>query len=347
MALALKTALSPMPQFLPERKKLPVPDKSDFSLMQIFASLGGGLAAAAVFAVITKGTLAGLLLAHLAPLPIMIVALGFGLRHGATSAIIATGLLSIWPHPVFGLVYGFLVALPAALGAFVVSGAPVRERDKLTTRLPAWAVLSMGVALVVATSVAVTSAVLHFGSLDEALNPLRAKAYLIIEDMIRAQDLGDRLDAKHLSGVAAYAFPATLTAYVLLAHSLNLWAAGQIAKASGLLSRPWPDIAVEFVLPRAVSAVFAIAVAVATLGEIGGEIGLIVAETLGLALALQGLAVAHALLRGARAGAVSLTIIYFVVGLLGWPIVFFTALGVADAAFSFRARKAAAQERRG
>lgn len=336
-----------MPQLLPERKKLPVPDKGDFSLAQIFASLGGGLAAAAVFAVITKGTLSGLLLAHLAPLPIMIVALGFGLRHGATSAIIATGLLSIWPNPIFGLIYGLLVAAPALLGAYVVSGAPIRSRDKLTSFLPSWAVLAMGVALALATSLGIAAAVFHFGSLDEALSPLRAKAFLIIEEMIRAQDLGDRLDAKQLSGVAAYAFPATLTAYALLAHSLNLWGAGQLTKVSGLWSRPWPDVATEFVLPRAVSAVFAIAAAVASLGELGGEVGLIVAETLGLALALQGLAVAHALLRGSKASSVALTIIYFVVGLLGWPIVFFTALGVADAAFSLRGRKAAAQERRG
>lgn len=337
-----------MPQLLPERKKPPLPDQKDeFSLTQIFASLGGGLAAAAVFAVITKGTLSGLLLAHLAPLPIMIIALGFGLRHGATSAIIATGLLSIWPNPVFGLVYGFLIAAPAVLGSFVVSGAPIRSADKLTTRLPAWAVLAMGVALAVATSVAVTAAVVHFGSLDEALNPLRAKAFLIIEEMVRAQDLGDRLDAKQLSGVAVYAFPATLAAYALLMHALNLWGAGQLARASGLLARPWPDIAFEFVLPRAITAVFAVAAGVAFLGELTGEIGLIFAETLGLALALQGLAVTHALLRDTKASGVLLTIIYFVVGLLGWPIVFFTALGVADAAFSFRSRKATAQERRG
>lgn len=347
MAFALEHALSQMPQFLPERKKLPVPDKSDFSLAHIFGSLGGGLAAAAVFAVITKGTLAGLLFAHLSPLPIMIVALGFGLRHGATSAIIATGLLSIWPHPLFGLVYGLLVAFPAILAAFVVSGAPFRGRDTVTSHFPSWAVLAAGVALAVATSVAVTSAVIHFGSLDEALNPLRAKAFLAIEEMIRAQDLGDRLDAKQLSGVAAYAFPATLSAWALLIQALNLWGAGQLARASGLLTRPWPDIAREFVLPRAVPAAFLVAVGVAFLGDLAGELGLVVAETLGLALALQGLAVAHALLRDTKASGVLLTIIYFVIGLLGWPIVFFTALGVADAAFSFRSRKAAAQERRG
>jgi uncharacterized protein YybS (DUF2232 family) len=336
-----------MPQLLPERKKPPVSDNGDFSIPEIFASLGGGLAAAAVFAVVTKGTLPGLLLAHLAPLPILIVALAFGLRHGVTSAIIATGLLSIWPNPVFGLVYAFLIAVPAMAAAYAVSGAPYRRRELLTSHLPAWGVLAAGIALAIATSVAVTAAVIQLGSLDEALNPFRAKAYLIIEEMIRAQELGDRLDAKQLSGIAVYAFPATLSAYVLLMQSLNLWGAGQLTRASGLLKRPWPDIALDFVLPRAVTAVFVVAAGLAFLGELPGAVALVVAETLGLALALQGLAVVHALLRDYRASTLLFTIMYFAIGLLGWPIVLFTAIGAVDTAFALRSRKMAAQERRG
>lgn len=336
-----------MPQNLPERKKSStVPDRSEFSWTQVGVSLGGGLAAAAVFAVVTKGTLAGLILAHLAPLPIMIVALGFGLRHGASSAIIATGLLSIWPHPFFGFAYGFLIAVPAMLAAFIASGAPYRKRDTLTSYLPAWAALGVGLAVAVAVSAGVGAAVFHFGSLEEALSPLRARAFLIIEEMIRTQELGDRFDAKQLSGVVAYAFPATLAAYMLLVHMLNLWGAGRLAKASGLLARRWPDVANEFVLPRPLTAVFAIGLGASFLDGLAGEIGLIVAMTLGLALAFQGFAVAHALLRGSKTSAIVLTLAYFIVGLLVWPIVFFTALGAADAAFSFRSRKAAAQEKR-
>lgn len=337
-----------MPQLLPERKKPPVPDDGELSLPNMFAALGGGLAAAAVFAVITKGTLAGLLLAHLAPLPLMIVALGFGLRHGATSAVIAAGLLSIWPGPGFGLAYAGLVAIPATLACYVALGAPFRGKDLVTRNRPALAVLVAGAALALAASAAVTLAAIQFGGLEEALNPLRAKAYLIIEDMIRSQDLGDRIDSKHLSGIAAFAFPATISAYALLIHSLNLWSAGQLAKASGLLTRSWPDIAAEFALPKAAAVVFVAASALASVGDLAGQYGLIVAETLGLALALQGLAVAHALMRSAKLGTIALVIAYFAIGLLGWPILLFTVIGVADAVFSFRVRKGAtAQERRG
>ena len=72
---------------------------------------------------LSKGTLAGFRLAHLAPLPIMIVALGLVLGHGATAAIIEAMLLSIWPNPFFGMAYGLLVALRRGL-LYAVAARP-------------------------------------------------------------------------------------------------------------------------------------------------------------------------------------------------------------------------------
>lgn len=334
-----------MPQNLPFRKNPTVPDGREFNVSQVGASIVGGLAAAAAFALITKGTMSGLLLAHLAPLPIMIVALGFGLRHGVTTALVSVVLLSIWPHPLFGFSYAFLVAVPAMTAAFVAMGAPFRGRVWLTERLPAWTALSAAAALIAAASVAMAAAAYSAGGVEEALSPLRARAFIIMEDIIRSQNLGDRFDAKELSGALARAFPAMIAAYTLLVLMLDLWAAGRLAKLSGLLTREWPDIATEFVLPRAVSAVFAASAGMAFLEGFLGELGLIVAMTLGLALALQGLAVTHALTRGMKSSAIVLGVIYFVLGVLGWPIVFFTVVGLADAAFSFRIRKTV--ERRG
>lgn len=357
-----------MPQLLPDRKKTPVPESGDVSLPQIFAALGGGLAAAAVFAVITKGGAGAYLFCFLSPLPLMIVSLGFGLRHGITAAIIAIGLLSIWPNPAFGLVYAALVAGPAILAAWLAIGAPFRGRERISAHASAAAVLGAALALALATIVAVSAATLRSGGFDEAINPLRAMAYMAIEELIRSQQpgeglgdkldmsplsgffvsvFGEKLDARQLSGLFVYVFPATLAAAALLSHSLNLWVAGRLARASGALARPWPDLARDFTLPRAVAIAFAAACALVALGDLPGEIALIVAETLGLALAIQGLAVADALLRGSRAGGVSLFIAYFLIGLFGWPILLFAAVGAADALFAFRSPRASAQARRG
>jgi hypothetical protein len=338
-----------MPQELPDRKKTVLPDKSEFSWSHVGISLSGGLATAAVFAVLTKGMLAGLLLAHLAPLPIMIVAMGFGLRHGATSAIIAVGLLSIWPHPQFGFTYAVLIAAPAVLGCWAAAGAPWKGRDLLHDRLPAWSTLAQGVALVVSVVAVLIAASFYFGSLDEALNPFRARAYIVLDEVIKSQELApelkERLDAKQLSGAIARAFPALLTGYVLLIQSLNLWGAARLTQISGRLARPWPDIAAEYVLPRAINGVFLVGIGLTFVNGVAGSAGLVIAIAAGLLLAFQGLAVTHVLLRGVRVSVIALALIYLIVGLLGWPIMFFTLIGSADAIFSFRARKAAPRDK--
>jgi hypothetical protein len=333
-----------MPQELPQRKKTALPDKSVFSWTNVGISVGGGLASAAVFAVLTKGTLPALLLAHFAPLPLIIVALGFGLRHGATSALIATGLLSAWPHPQFGFAYAVLVATPAMLACWTVIGAPWRGRDLLSSQLPSWATIAAGAVLALSVSAILAAAAAINGSLDEALNPLQARAYMVLERMISSQELTpevkERLDVKQISRAIALAFPAMLAGYALLIQTLNLWGGGRLTQISGRLGRPWPDIASEYTLPRAVNAVFFVGLALTFFDGLAGAIGLVLALTSGLLLAFQGLAVTHVTLRGSRLSAVALTLVYLILGLVGWPIVIFTFLGVADGVFSFRARKA-------
>lgn len=320
----------------------PVPDKSVFSWPQIGVSILGGLAAATVFAVVARGGVGGLVFAHLAPLPIMIVALGFGMRHGATAAILATAILSIWPHPIIGMAYALLVALPAWFAAYAAVGAPQGRRELLTTRLPGWAAVAPATFLTTAIVLWIIIATLMFGSLDDALNPIRARAFILLDNMVKAQELGDKVDPAKLSGVVARAVPAFLAAYGLLIHVLNLWVAGRVAQASALLKRPWPDIAREFYVPRLVGGLFAAGLVLTFLDGPAGAIGLALAMSMGLLLAFQGLAVTHVKLRGSKSSALVLAIIYFTLGLLGWPIVFFAALGASDLVFNYRDRKAAA-----
>ena len=338
-----------MPQELPERKKSALPDKSVFSWTNIGISVGGGLASAAVFAVLTKATFAGLVLAHFAPLPLMIVALGFGLRHGVTAALIATALLSIWPHPQFGFAYAALIAIPALLACWVAYGAPWRGRDLVTSHLPSWATITAAAALAIAVSVVLAALAAIHGSLDEAMNPLQARAYLLIERAISSQDLTpemkQRLDVKQISSAITHAFPAMVAAYTLLVQSLNLWGAGRLTQISGRLARPWPDIAIEYTVPRAVNAVFLVGLALTFIDGLGGAIGLVLALTSGLLLAFQGLAVTHVALRGSRLSTVALALIYLVLGVVGWPIIFFTLIGVLDAIFSFRTRIVAGRDK--
>jgi hypothetical protein len=113
-----------------------LPDKSVLSWPNFAVSILGGVAAAVIFAVVVRGGIGGILLAHVAPLPIMIVAFAFGLIHGATAAILAAIILSFWPHPVVGMGYALLIAAPAWSAVYAALGAPRGGRDRLTSHLP-------------------------------------------------------------------------------------------------------------------------------------------------------------------------------------------------------------------
>lgn len=319
-----------------------MPDKSVFNLQQIGISLLGGLAAAAVGAVVTRGGLGGLIFAHLAPLPILIIAFGFGVTHAASAAILATVILSIWPLPIVGMGYALLVALPAFMAAYAASGAPRGGRDLLTKNLSSWAALAPAAMLSLAAILWVIVASIQYGSLDEALSTIRGRLYLLLEAMFKGKEVGEKVDIKALSGAFALSVPGFMAGYGLMIHVINLWIGARVAQASGLLERPWPDIAQDFRLPRAVAGLFASGLVLGLFDGPSAAIGFVLVATMGLLLAFQGLAVTHVLLRGSKSSVWVLAIIYFTLGLLGWPLVFFAALGAADLIFDYRTRKLAA-----
>ncbi|PPD42346.1 MAG: hypothetical protein CTY15_12255 [Methylocystis sp.] len=319
-----------------------MPDKSEFTLPNIGISILGGLTAAVIALVVTRGGLGGLLFAHLAPLPLVIVALGFGVAHGATAAILATVILSVYPHPVVGMGYALLVAGPAWLGAYAASGAPRGRRDFITANTSSWAALAPGVLLATAVIIWLLVASYSFGSIDEALNPIRARAFLLLESMVKDKELPDSVNPTELSGQVARAVPALLAGYGVFIHVANLWLGGSIARASGLLTRKWPDIATDFRLPRAVAGVFLAGVALTFFPGPASACGLVLTTAMGMLLALQGLAVVHVLVRGSKSSAIVLAVLYFMLGLFGWPILPLAVLGGADTVFNYRDRKAAA-----
>jgi uncharacterized protein YybS (DUF2232 family) len=235
-----------------------------------------------------------------------------------------------------------LIAAPAWLGAYAGLGAPRGGRDAIRGNLSSAACLAAGGALAFAVILWLVSASVSLGSLDEALNPIRARAFLLLDQMRRDGQLPEPLNPTELSGQVAMAVPAFLTAYGVFIHIGNLWLGATIARASGLLARPWPDIAMDFRLPRAVTGLFASGLALSLFSGASGAIGLVLSSTLGMLLMLQGLAVVHVLLRGSKSSTLVLSILYFMLGLLGWPIVPLTVLGGADTFFNYRDRKTAA-----
>ncbi len=317
-----------------------MPDKSAFTAENIAISVLGGLAAAVIFVVVSRGGVGGLVLAHLAPLPIMIIALGYGVRHGASAALLATAILSVYPHPVVGMAYSLMVAGPSWLAAYAASGAPRGKRDLITSNYPGWAAVAPAALIALVVSLWLVVASLSFGSLDEALNPIRARAFIILDEMIKSnKSLEGKFDPVALSGSVAMAIPAFVASYTTTMHIFNLWIAGRLTQASGLMTTPWPDIAEGYRLPKPTGGVFLSGLALSLFSGPSAAIGCVLVSTMGVILSLQGLAVAHARLRARPNGMVLLAVIYFLVGLLGWPLVLFIFIGLADLVFDFRHRK--------
>ena len=313
-----------------------MPDKSNFSWSNISVAALGGVAGAAIFAVVIRGGLGGLFFAHLAPLPLMIIGLGFGLRHCVTSALLATAILSIYPHPVIGMAYGLLVAAPAALAIYAAAGAPKGGRDLITHDIPSWASLAPAAVISIVVIAWLVVASLTFGTLEEALNPIRARAFLIIDAMVKENEINNKLDPVALSGIVARAVPALIAGYAVLIHVVNLWFAGRIAQASGLLTQPFPDISQSFRLPQTAGVAFLAGGAMSLFSGPFAAGGLVLMATMGFLLACQGLSVIHVKLRGVKYSSLMLTLLYFILGVLGWPILIFTLIGLADLVFNYR-----------
>jgi hypothetical protein len=290
----------------------------------VLVGLGAGAAAALLFASVVSGSLAAVFLFYLAPLPIMIAALGWSHMAGLIAAASATALVAILsgvfliavPVIAFGawwLGYLALLARPATNGG---SGAlewyPVG-------RLVLWAA-------VIGTLI-VAAAVPNFGTDQESLQAALRKTY---ERILRDQALID---------VLVVAVPPAAAVFSTITNVFNLWLAARVVKISGRLKRPWPDLA-ALALPASSSALLAAAIAGSFLPDLAGLLSGVFAASLLMAFAILGFAVLHAITRGMRARIVMLTGLYAAAMVLGWPVLAMAFVGLAEAILNIRSRVA-------
>ena len=119
---------------------------------------------------------------------------------------------------------------------------------------------------------------------------------------------------------------------------LNLWLAARIARGSGRLMRPWPDLeAID--LPPATALAFGAAILVGFAPGLLGVAGQVVAAVLGIALLLLGLAVLHHLTRRAPSRRLILAGVYLALLVMPWLALGLIGLGLSEALTNVRARR--------
>src|SRR5215510_2277203 len=313
-------------------------------LQIVLVGVGAGAAAALLFASVASGSILATLLFYLAPLPILIAALGWSHLAGLVASLTAAAGLGATLGLYFFSAFLVGVGLPAWwLGYLALLARPVGANGSMTLewypigRLVLWAAI-IGAALVVIGAALVIIAIPNFGTDKESFQAgLRAAFEHAIQ--IQPRPSGPLLgaDMERVIDILVAAIPPAAAVLATLISVFNLWFAGRIVRVSGRLRRPWPDLT-ALTLPPTTLGLLAIAIAGTFLPDLPGIACRIVAASLFMAYAILGFAVLHALTRGLSFRPVLLMAAYGAVIVLGWPVLAASFLGLAEAAFNIRAR---------
>ena len=325
--------------------------------------IGAGLVSALLFAVLLKATILAIVLYLLAPLPILIVGLGWS--HRAALVAVAAGALALAlvVAPFLGIGFAVYLALPAWWLAYLTMlGRPDGQGGLEwypTGRLLAWIAGTAALAFVAIAVIAAPNYATFHGQLagmarkivQVQTGPARAPASR--PGTSGANDPAPPADAapapaeiqNDVAEALATVAPALAAQGLAILLAFYLWAAGRIVQISGRLTRPWPDIPAT-AMPRGALGVLAAAAALALAPGYVGVLGVALTGALTAAFALQGLAAFHDRSRG-RPGRGALLIGLYVVLLLtqGIALIALTVFGIADTALDRRRPREATVER--
>lgn len=310
-------------------------------MMQIaLIGLGAGAATALLFASVKSGALLSILLFYIAPLPILIAALGWSHLAGLIAAIVAALALAVAFGWTFFLVFLIGVGLPAWwLGYLTMLARPAADGGTALEWYPAGRLV---VWCAVLGALIVIAAIPTFGTDEQSFTAALRTAFerfiQVSPDRAgRGSDAIPGVDTARIVDFLVMVIPSTAAVLATLTNTLNLWIAARIVRLSGRLNRPWPDLpAMDF--PKLVAAVLLAAIVTSLFGGLVGIAATVLSASLLVAFAILGFAVLHAITRGRPSRPFLLSGVYAATLMFGWPMLVMTLLGLAEAAFNIRAR---------
>jgi hypothetical protein len=305
-------------------------------MMNIPVALAAGFAAALMFTSMFSGVvLLALVLVNLAPLPLMVAAMGWGSATALAGSVGAGLVLIAAVSPAYGLSFLSSVAAPAVwLGHLALLARPAAatpdggEHDAQFDWYPIARVLLW--AAVTAVLLIAFVLVLNFGEIN-------AKVLEMAQKALELNPAGAKIEDKEL--VAQFmvrAWPPMAVSATLLMYLLNLYVAGRIVRAAGRLRRPWPSMH-DIDLPQTAIIVLA---ATLLLSFLGGWLALasrMISAALLTAYTLVGFAVLHAITQ-TPSGFWWRLAAYGALVMLVWPVLLVPMLGLLDGALGLRRR---------
>jgi Predicted membrane protein (DUF2232) len=308
----------------------------------VLIAIAAGSASALMFASIVSGALISLLLFYLAPLPLMVAALGWGPLGATIGGIVAAmGLGAIFGLP-YCIAFAVTVALPAWwLGHLALLGRPaangVAPGNGASPAAPVLEWYPVGRILVWITGFAALTtmaALLTLGTDGAAISGALRRGLLRI---LGPRDPASTGETEQWIDALVTVAPAAAAIVAMLTLTLNLWLAARITATSGRLHRPWPDLKTADLPPMTLVAL-CVAIAFCFTGGLLAILAQIVTAALMMAYALTGFAVLHTLTLALKSRALWLGCTYAIMVVFGWPVLAMVVLGLADAIFRFRQR---------
>ena len=310
-------------------------------MAQLFLiAISAGAASAFLFTSLASGSPVALLLAQLAPLPILIAGIGWSHWAALLAVALAAGALGGYLGGLFLLGFLFTIGLPAWwLSYLALLARPGTSPETLewypVGRLVVWA-CGFG-ALVTAIGLLKISG--FDGDFETALRSgferfLRLQASVTGQDPLKIPGV---TDPDRFLDTMVLVIPPAAAATSAVTNLLNLWLAGRVVGLSGRLRRPWPGLP-ALRLPRMATAGFLVAVAGSLLPELAGMAGRLVAATLAIGHVLLGLAIMHAVTAALSNRTLLLAAAYALMAVFQWPVLLMLVLGLSDTVVDWRSR---------
>ncbi|HEY9214094.1 MAG TPA: DUF2232 domain-containing protein [Ancylobacter sp.] len=295
-------------------------------------ALGAGAASALLVATVATGSALAVPLFYLAPLPVLIVGLGWSHLAALIAALSAAGFIGGF----FGLELLFAYVAGVGIPAYILSYLALMARQTGPEGTLEWfPVGRIVLAAAILGCLAVASLIpLVAGDVEGYQAALRTLFQAMLEDGGTASTP----DTARLVDLLVTVMPPAAAVLTMVTQLANLWLAAHAARLSGRLVRPWPDLAM-IELPRA-----AVALLIGTIigaAVTAGFVGLLtelLAATLVMAFGFIGLAVIHAITRGAGGRSLVIGTVWLAALVLGWPFALLALLGLSETLLGIRSR---------
>ena len=262
-------------------------------LTPILIALAAALASAMMFASIASGAVLSLALFYLAPLPLMVVALGWGSRAGFIAGAAAVLGLGAMFGPKYMLAYAVMVALPALwLGHLALLARTPDEPYTPPDVLNWYPVGRMLVWTAGFASLTTAGALLTLGTDVATITAVMRNSLTHLSDVANQGGVAHGTTPDPIIEALVSIAPGAAALVAMLTLTLNLWLAAKIAQTSQLLKRPWPDLRTTE-MPQPVLAALAIAIVLCFFGGLTALVAKIVSASLLLAYGMTGFAVLH------------------------------------------------------